>query len=137
MTPEQFQQQIDALRKVIVDAENAIAGVEAEAASRCIVVGEASLIIDQVSKETGIHPAAMRGPRQDRPIFLARAEAMRRIRLTNRYSLPQIGRLFGGRDHTTVLHAISRAEDELRRKTTLNRPARADVTNSSCPVTMP
>jgi len=34
-------------------------------------------------------------------------------RKTTRLSLPDIGRRFGGRDHTTVLHAIRRVEERL------------------------
>ena len=35
-------------------------------------------------------------------------------------SLPQIGQSFGGRDHTTVLHACSKIEDERKTNPDLN-----------------
>ena len=34
-------------------------------------------------------------------------------------SLPEIGRKFGGRDHTTVLHAVRRVEELCKGDTTL------------------
>jgi chromosomal replication initiator protein len=34
-------------------------------------------------------------------------------------SLPKIGELFGGRDHTTVIHACEKIGDELRTDQTL------------------
>ncbi|MBU6437896.1 MAG: chromosomal replication initiator protein DnaA, partial [Betaproteobacteria bacterium] len=36
-------------------------------------------------------------------------------------SLPEIGRRFGGRDHTTVLHAVRKIGDERQRDAELNR----------------
>ncbi len=35
-------------------------------------------------------------------------------------SLPEIGELFGGRDHTTVLHAVRKIADERSRDSQLN-----------------
>jgi chromosomal replication initiator protein len=35
-------------------------------------------------------------------------------------SLPEIGRRFGGRDHTTVLHAVRKIEALVGRDTTLS-----------------
>jgi chromosomal replication initiator protein len=35
-------------------------------------------------------------------------------------SLPEIGRRFGGRDHTTVLHAVRKIEKAIGEDTTLN-----------------
>ena len=34
-------------------------------------------------------------------------------------SLPKIGELFGGRDHTTVIHACEKISEELRNDQTL------------------
>jgi chromosomal replication initiator protein len=35
-------------------------------------------------------------------------------------SLPEIGELFGGRDHTTVLHAVRKVSEQRTRNTELN-----------------
>lgn len=43
-----------------------------------------------------------------------RQEAMFLVREITDLSLPQIGRAFGNRDHTTVIHAIARTTERLR-----------------------
>ncbi len=49
------------------------------------------------------------GPSRIRVHCWPRFIAMSLIKEHTRLSLPQIGRLFGGRDHTTVLNALERA----------------------------
>lgn len=51
-------------------------------------------------------------------------------KLTTR-SFPSVGRAFGGRDHTTVLHAIKRIEGELDRSVELRREV-AELTDNIC-----
>jgi len=48
--------------------------------------------------------------RRDMPIVQARQVAMLLSKLLRNDSLPEIGRRFGGRDHTTVLHACRKLE---------------------------
>jgi chromosomal replication initiator protein len=50
-------------------------------------------------------------------VCVARACAMAVVREATPLSLPAIGRVFGGRDHTTVMHAIRRVmRDETLRE---------------------
>ena len=49
-----------------------------------------------------------RGPRD---LVRARQIAMYLSKIMTLRSLPEIGRRFGGRDHTTILHAVRKAEE--------------------------
>ncbi|MGH9170638.1 MAG: chromosomal replication initiator protein DnaA [Acidimicrobiales bacterium] len=48
------------------------------------------------------------GPSRRRPLVIARQIAMYLFRDLTDYSYPAIGREFGGRDHTTVIHAVDK-----------------------------
>lgn len=52
----------------------------------------------------------IRSPRRNAKMVLARQVAMYIAKMTTSRSLPELGRLFGGRDHTTVLHGVRRIE---------------------------
>lgn len=56
-----------------------------------------------------------------KPIILARQVAMFLIKKHLDKSLVDIGRAFGGRDHTTVINALRRIEDHLSKDTDLRR----------------
>ena len=62
-----------------------------------------------VSERFGISSEEMLSTRRNAHIALARQLAMYLTRELTQQSLPAIGRQFGGRDHTTVLHACRRA----------------------------
>ncbi|MCB8829719.1 chromosomal replication initiator protein DnaA, partial [Escherichia coli] len=49
--------------------------------------------------------------RRTRTIVKPRQIAMYLAKMLTPRSLPEIGRRFGGRDHTTVLHAVRKIED--------------------------
>ncbi|MCY1364946.1 Chromosomal replication initiator protein DnaA [compost metagenome] len=49
--------------------------------------------------------------RRTRTIVKPRQVAMYLAKMLTPRSLPEIGRRFGGRDHTTVLHAVRKIED--------------------------
>ena len=80
------------------------------ASDRKITVEE---IQRKVSEHYNIRLADLIGPKRVRTLARPRQIAMWLAKnLTNR-SLPDIGRRFGGRDHTTVMHGV-RKIDELR-----------------------
>ncbi len=60
--------------------------------------------------EMGWTPTTILGPQRRREVVRVRQLLMWEVSERFRLSLPQIGRMFGGRDHTTVLHAIRRVE---------------------------
>ncbi|WP_029718402.1 chromosomal replication initiator protein DnaA [Rubrivivax benzoatilyticus] len=66
-------------------------------------------VADMYSKK---RPASIARPRQ---IAMYLAKDM------TKKSLPEIGELFGGRDHTTVLHAVRKIADERQRNSELNQ----------------
>ena len=64
--------------------------------------------------------ADMYSKRRPAHIALARQVAMYLAKELTQKSLPEIGELFGGRDHTTVLHAVRRITDRRQHETELN-----------------
>jgi chromosomal replication initiator protein len=62
-------------------------------------------IIAETSAYFGISREDLLGPSRSRPLVLARQVAMYLCRELTPLSLPKIGEAFGGRDHTTVMHA--------------------------------
>ena len=67
-------------------------------------------IVAEVAEAHRYDTAALIGPARGRMVCAARFEAMHRVREETRLSLHQIGQVFGGRDHTTVLNALERHE---------------------------
>jgi len=63
-------------------------------------------IQELVSVSYGLHPKHMVSHERLRHIVWPRQIAMYLTRELTRRSLPAIGAAFGGRDHTTVIHAI-------------------------------
>lgn len=100
-----------ALIQTIADARAALADLEAQIG--VATHGVMAVICAEVSEEYGIPVAKMRGKERTADVCCARAEAMRRIYDTGAKSLPQIGRFFGGRDHSTALLAIRKARAKM------------------------
>jgi len=59
----------------------------------------------------------LRAKRRSRSVARPRQIAMYLIRCLTQHSLPEIGEYFGGRDHTTVLHAFNKVQDEISKDT--------------------
>ena len=93
---------------------------------------EKKITIDAVQNKTSeyfnIALSDMRTSKRSRNLVYARQIAMYLIRQMTEHSLPEIGQYFGGRDHTTVLHAISKIENKTKSDLSTQR-AITDITN--------
>ena len=67
-------------------------------------------IIEEVAAYYRQPVELLRGKSRQRPLVLARQIAMYVMRDLTDLSYPAIAREFGGRDHTTVIHAVSKVE---------------------------
>lgn len=71
----------------------------------------ADIVSEVVEIFDGITIAEVRGGRRDRKVVLARHIAMWEVKqLRPDKSFPEIGRWFGGRDHTTALYAFNKID---------------------------
>ncbi len=73
------------------------------------------ITVDEIMKRVAdfynLRPADMLSPRRARQVARPRQIAMYFAKRLTTRSLPDIGRRFGGRDHTTVIHAVKRIEE--------------------------
>ncbi len=81
--------------------------------------GHPGPIIKRVAALFAINEQDLLGPSRFRRVLLPRQVAMYLTRALTKLSLPQIGAVFAGRDHTTVLHACRKVEAELKTNDTL------------------
>jgi chromosomal replication initiator protein len=85
-----------------------------------IIEGEKKVTIDLIQKKVSeyfdIRLSDMRAKKRSRAVAYPRQIAMYLARHMTDYSLPEIGEQFGGRDHTTVMHACDKIETDLKAK---------------------
>ncbi len=74
------------------------------------------IIVRETAKYYNITLDELLGPSRRRPLVNARQIAMYIHRELTDLSLPRIGDIFGGRDHTTVLHACRKVSDLMAEK---------------------
>ncbi len=72
------------------------------------------MILDAVSQTYGLSVEELIGPRRARPLVTARHVAMYLIRNLTDYSYPSIGKVFGGRDHSTCISAVEKIEGQMK-----------------------
>ena len=67
-------------------------------------------LLNEIAVILGFSVEALRGKSRQRPLVTARQTAMYVFRELTDLSYPAIARLFGGRDHTTVIHAVDKIQ---------------------------
>ncbi|HEX7432300.1 MAG TPA: chromosomal replication initiator protein DnaA [Anaerolineaceae bacterium] len=78
-------------------------------------------VVGIVASAFGISAEALLGRSRTREVALPRQVAMYLLREEGNVSLPQIGEVLGGRDHTTVMYACEKVADMLERDDRLRR----------------
>lgn len=99
-------------------AETALKDIFNENASTQIT---ANLIQQIVANYYNIHVEDIQGSKKTKTIAFPRQVAMYLCRKFLDISLPKIGEQFGGRDHTTVIYAVSKIEKSLKKDTLLQQ----------------
>lgn len=76
----------------------------------------ASMIIGKTAEYFGITMDELTGTSRSRVYVTARQIAMYLCRQLTDLSLPKIGENFGGKDHTTVMYAVKKVEDQIAQR---------------------
>ena len=74
-------------------------------------------LLAEIARLLGHSVEALKGKSRQRPLVAARQEAMYVFRELTDLSYPAIARLFGGRDHTTVIHAVEKIQRLMMERT--------------------
>jgi chromosomal replication initiator protein len=81
--------------------------------TKCFRVITPQVILEETAKMFGWTIDDLCGRSRRRPLVTARQIGMYVFRELTDYSYPQIAREFGGRDHTTVMHAVEKITDQM------------------------
>jgi len=95
---------VDLARELLVDLVSRRVGKQRSAEQ----------LLLEICDYLGVSVEAVRGRSRQRPIVGARQTAMYVIRELTDLSYPAIARLFGGRDHTTVIHAVEKTQHVMK-----------------------
>jgi chromosomal replication initiator protein len=74
------------------------------------------IILEATSASYGFSIEAICGPSRTRPLVTARQVGMYLTRELTDYSYPAIARVFGNRDHTTVIHAVDKITGQMQER---------------------
>lgn len=95
-------------REITLDSTQEVLRDLLRANDRRVTVDE---IQKKVAEYFSVRVSDMHSPRRTRTVARPRQIAMYLSKQLTPRSLPEIGRKFGGRDHTTVLHAVKKIEE--------------------------
>lgn len=112
-----------------VDVDTTIRAVRDILRAKENFLPSADTIIQEVARFYELDTAAITGQSQNKEISTARNVSMYIIREMTQLSLAEIGQLFGGRHHSTVLNSINRVEKNMKDQPELSEIIR-DITNA-------
>ena len=77
------------------------------------------ILIKAVADYYNITVEVLKGKKRSKDIAYARMLAMYLCRMMTDQSFPRIGLEFGGKDHSTVIHAVNTIEEDLKNNSQL------------------
>ena len=101
-----------------LDLAKAALGDSATPEQRRITIQQ---IFDAVTKYYNVRLSDLQSKKRHKSIAFPRQVCMFLARRHTRYSLEEIGGYFGGRDHTTVLHAVRTVDGDMKEDPDINR----------------
>ena len=78
-------------------------------------------VIKVVANHYNISPEDIKGKKRLKKISMPRQIGMYICRINLKESLPKIGSEFGGKDHTTVMHAVNKIKNEIKKDKNLEK----------------
>lgn len=96
-----------------MDADAAHRAVEDFMKKNANLAPTAAMVITETSRYFGIDEEIIKGHSRTREVSNARQAAMYLVRRMTNLSTPDIGKIFDGRDHTTVLHSLGQIEKKM------------------------
>lgn len=95
---------------ILIAAQNAIRDIRNDNQPAPITVER---IINEVARTMGVEPEDIRSKKHAAPISRARQVAAYVVRDITDLSTKAIGQEFGGRDHTTIVYATQKVEEQM------------------------
>ena len=112
-----------------VDTENVNRAIHDMLRKENEYIPSVETIIAEICKVYRIDEKVILGQQRDRDAVRSRQVAMYLIRRMSNYSYKDIGKEFGDRDHTTVMHSIEQVEQRMARDPAFAETVKAITTN--------
>jgi hypothetical protein len=105
-----LQTRIDLLQARVAGLEDSLASPPAVELLELAAYGWVQRLAATVAEEWGVSAAELVSARRTEILIRPRFALIWLMKQVSSMSLPQIGRLVGNRDHTTIMHALRRVE---------------------------
>lgn len=112
----------------LIAAQNAIRDIRNDHQPVPITVER---IITEVARTMNVNPEDIRSSKRSAPISQARQVAAYVVRSITNLPMESIGEEFGGRDHSTIVYAIQRAENQMKENFSLKNLVNDIIKNIS------
>ena len=108
------QCQLEGIQPSLTVAQNAIRDIRNDSQPAPVTVDR---VITEVARTMNVSPEDIRSEKRSAPISQARQVASDVVRSVTNLSMKAIGEEFGTRDHSTIVYAVRRAEERMKKDT--------------------